>query len=119
MYIGRDMTELTMVSKNEWKEDELAYFHHSLQQILPYLNAEGQSIYKEIVKKLKQEAAYKKVRLVGLMGQKFLTIKKCSQSREHFCYPALMGSKTPTSKCSESKEFRWGSTAHKSPIGEG
>ncbi|OTW83409.1 hypothetical protein COL26_16165 [Bacillus thuringiensis] len=49
MYIGRDMTELTMVSKHEWKEDELAYFHHSLQQILPYLNAEGQSIYKEIV----------------------------------------------------------------------
>ncbi|EMI9088951.1 MULTISPECIES: hypothetical protein [Bacillus] len=49
MYIGRDMTELTMLSKNEWKEDELAYFHHSLQQILPYLNAEGQSIYKEIV----------------------------------------------------------------------
>ncbi|PEQ09956.1 hypothetical protein CN585_01220 [Bacillus toyonensis] len=49
MYIGRDMTELTMISKNEWKEDELAYFHHSLQQILPYLNVEGQSIYKEIV----------------------------------------------------------------------
>jgi len=24
-------------------------------------------------------------------------------------YPALMGSKTPTSKFSESKEFRWGS----------
>jgi len=23
-------------------------------------------------------------------------------------YPALMGSKTPTSKFSESKEFRWG-----------
>jgi len=23
-------------------------------------------------------------------------------------YPALMGSKTLTSKCSESKEFRWG-----------
>ncbi|ASZ64348.1 hypothetical protein CJ306_02745 [Bacillus cereus] len=49
MYIGRDMTELTMISKNEWKEDELAYFHHSLQQVLPYLNVEGQSIYKEIV----------------------------------------------------------------------
>ncbi len=48
MYIGRDMTELTMISKNEWKEDELAYFHHSLQQVLPYLNVEGQSIYKEI-----------------------------------------------------------------------
>jgi len=23
-------------------------------------------------------------------------------------YPTLMGSKTPTSKCSESKEVRWG-----------
>ena len=34
-------------------------------------------------------------------------------------YPPLMGSKTPTSKFSESKEVRWGSTAHKSPIGEG
>ena len=31
-------------------------------------------------------------------------------------YP-LMGSKTPTSKFSESKEVKWGSTAHKSPIG--
>ena len=26
-----------------------------------------------------------------------------------FVYPALMGSKTPTSKFSESKEVRWGS----------
>ncbi len=32
-------------------------------------------------------------------------------------YPTLMGSKTLTSKCSERKEVRWGSTAHKSPIG--
>lgn len=65
-----------MISKNEWKEDELAYFHHSLQQILPYLNAEGQSIYKEIVIEIESRAAYKKVMPVGLMGQKFLTIKK-------------------------------------------
>ena len=36
-----------------------------------------------------------------------------------FYLSALMGSKTPTSKFSESKEVRWGSTAHKSPIGEG
>ncbi len=34
-------------------------------------------------------------------------------------YPALTGSKTPTSKFSENKEVRWGSTARKSPIGEG
>ncbi|WP_242310049.1 hypothetical protein [Bacillus cereus group sp. BfR-BA-01524] len=32
-------------------------------------------------------------------------------------YPALTGSKTPTSKFSESKEVRWGSAARKSPIG--
>ncbi|MBJ8007985.1 MULTISPECIES: hypothetical protein [Bacillus] len=52
MYTGRDMTELTMISKNEWKEDELAHFHHSFQQIMPYLNVEGQTIYKEIVKEI-------------------------------------------------------------------
>ncbi|OAK34103.1 hypothetical protein BAU22_22660 [Bacillus sp. 4048] len=34
-----------------------------------------------------------------------------------FCYPALTGSKTPTSKFSENKEVRRGSTARKSPIG--
>ncbi|PEF43057.1 spermidine/putrescine ABC transporter ATP-binding protein [Bacillus anthracis] len=34
-------------------------------------------------------------------------------------YPALTGSKTLTSKFSESKEARCGSTAPKSPIGEG
>ncbi|MCC2485292.1 hypothetical protein LKM01_26270, partial [Bacillus pacificus] len=38
-------------------------------------------------------------------------------SSERKMYPALMGSKTPTSKFSESKEVRWGSAAHKSPIG--
>ncbi|MFX3623315.1 MAG: hypothetical protein ACE3JP_04535 [Ectobacillus sp.] len=52
MYVGRDMTELSMIPKNEWKKEELAYFHHSLQQIMPYLNAEGQTIYKEIIKEI-------------------------------------------------------------------
>jgi len=49
MYIGRDMTELSMTPKNEWGKEELAYFHHSLQQMLPYLNVEGQTMYKEII----------------------------------------------------------------------
>ncbi len=39
MYVGRDMTELSMIPKSEWKESELAFFHHSLQQIVPYLNS--------------------------------------------------------------------------------
>jgi len=34
---------LSMISKKEWKDDELTYFHHSLQQITPYLNEEGQN----------------------------------------------------------------------------
>ncbi len=36
-----------------------------------------------------------------------------------YFYPTLMGSKTPTSKFSESEEVRWGQVTHKSPIGEG
>ena len=54
MYIGRDMTELSMTPKNEWNKDELAYFHHSLQQMLPYLNVEGQTIYKEIIMEIEE-----------------------------------------------------------------
>jgi len=52
MYVGRDMTELSMVPKTEWKESELAFFHHSLQQMVPYLNAEGQTIHREIIKEI-------------------------------------------------------------------
>ncbi|PLT31867.1 hypothetical protein [Peribacillus deserti] len=52
MYVGRDMTELTMVPKSEWKKSELAYFHQSLQQMVPYLNSEGQAIHREIVKEI-------------------------------------------------------------------
>lgn len=65
MYVGRDMTELSMMPKSEWKESELAYFQHSLQQMVPYLNAEGQTIHKEIIKEIearggltRQEADY-------------------------------------------------------------
>lgn len=53
MYVGRDMTQLSMIPKQKWDKEELAYFHHSLQQMLPYLNAEGQTIYKEIVTEIK------------------------------------------------------------------
>ncbi|MDE3838022.1 hypothetical protein C0966_01205 [Bacillus methanolicus] len=54
MYIGRDMTELSMMPKTEWENSELAFFHHSLQQIMPYLNAEGQTIHREIVKEIER-----------------------------------------------------------------
>ncbi|MCA1066213.1 hypothetical protein QTG56_21270 [Rossellomorea sp. AcN35-11] len=60
MYVGRDMTELSMIPKNEWKKSELAFFHHSLQQIVPYLNAEGQSIHREIVEEIENRGGLKR-----------------------------------------------------------
>ena len=104
MYVGRDMTELTMVSKSEWKEDELAYFHHSLQQILPYLNAEGQSIYKEIVIEIESRGGLQEGDASWTHGTKFLTIKKCSQPGNTFCLSALMGSKTPPQNAAKAKK---------------
>lgn len=52
MYVGRDMTALSMIGKEEWKDSELAYFHHSLQQIMPYLNSEGQTIHRQIINEI-------------------------------------------------------------------
>ncbi|AIE59148.1 hypothetical protein [Bacillus methanolicus] len=54
MYVGRDMTELSMLPKTEWEKSELAFFHHSLQQMVPYLNAEGQTIHREIIKEIER-----------------------------------------------------------------
>ncbi|CEG25860.1 hypothetical protein [Bacillus sp. B-jedd] len=54
MYVGRDMTELTMMPKSEWDSSELAFFHHSLQQVMPYLNVEGQTIHREIVEEIEK-----------------------------------------------------------------
>ena len=65
MYVGRDMTELSMISKDEWKESELAFFHHSLQQIVPYLNAEGQSIHREIVEEIENRGGLKRGEEIG------------------------------------------------------
>ncbi|WP_064093942.1 hypothetical protein [Rossellomorea aquimaris] len=60
MYVGRDMTELSMLPKNEWTKSELAFFHHSLQQIVPYLNVEGQSIHREIVEEIESRGGLKR-----------------------------------------------------------
>ncbi|WP_461202080.1 cytosolic protein [Anoxybacillus sp. TBDG-1] len=52
MYIGRDLTHLQMISKREWKDSELAFFHHALQQVTPYLNSEGQTMHREIIEEI-------------------------------------------------------------------
>ncbi|MBS4192493.1 hypothetical protein KHA94_20260 [Bacillus sp. FJAT-49705] len=62
MYNGRDMTELSMISKKDWNDHELAYFHHSFQQIVPYLNAEGQSIQREIVEEIQNRGGLRNTR---------------------------------------------------------
>lgn len=60
MYVGRDMTELSITPKNQWKDSELSFFHHSLQQMVPYLNVEGQTIHKEIVKEIQKRGGLKR-----------------------------------------------------------
>ncbi|WP_108670540.1 hypothetical protein [Peribacillus acanthi] len=60
MYVGRDMTELSMTPKNKWKDSELAFFHHSLQQMVPYLNSEGQSIHQEIIEEIENRGGLKR-----------------------------------------------------------
>jgi hypothetical protein len=60
MYNGRDMTELSMMSIYDWEDHELAYFHHSLQQMTPYLNSEGQTIHREIIEEIESRGGLKK-----------------------------------------------------------
>jgi hypothetical protein len=60
MYVGRDMTELSMMAKTNWHDDELAFFHHSLQQMVPYLNSEGQTIHREIIKEIEHRGGLKR-----------------------------------------------------------
>ncbi len=59
MYVGRDMTELSMMSKKDWTDKELAYFHRNLQQIAPYLNVEGVAIHREIIEEIEDRGGFK------------------------------------------------------------
>lgn len=52
MYVGRDMTELSMMSMKQWDDSELAYFHKSLQQMAPYLNIEGVTIRNDVIREI-------------------------------------------------------------------
>lgn len=60
MYVGRDLTELSTMSIKDWKKSELAYFHQSFQQIVPYLNAEGQTIHQDIVEEIMNRGGLKR-----------------------------------------------------------
>jgi hypothetical protein len=52
MYVGRDLMALTMISKKEWKDEELAYFGHCFQEITPFLNSQGVSLRNEIAEEI-------------------------------------------------------------------
>lgn len=64
MYVGRDLSQLGMMSKDQWKDTELAYFHHAFQQILPYLNEEGQSKYREIISEIEDRGVCTEMKLI-------------------------------------------------------
>ncbi|GMO00177.1 cytosolic protein [Parageobacillus thermoglucosidasius] len=70
MYVGRDMTELSMIPKSEWKDSELAFFHHSLQQMAPYLNAEGLTIHREIIEEIEARGGLRNVEAAYASGTK-------------------------------------------------
>ncbi|MYL35290.1 hypothetical protein GLW08_16320 [Pontibacillus yanchengensis] len=70
MYVGRDMTELTMTSKHEWKTDELAYFQHALSQMVPYLNSEGTTILREINEEIQSRGGFTKKEATWTSGTK-------------------------------------------------
>ncbi|MFZ4453399.1 hypothetical protein [Salibacterium aidingense] len=53
----RDFSELSMMSKSDWSNEELVRFHESFQQLLPYLTAEGGVIYKEILKEIEARSS--------------------------------------------------------------
>ncbi|WP_251552009.1 hypothetical protein [Neobacillus muris] len=60
MYVGRDITELSMMAKSEWNDSELAFFHHAMQQMTPYLNSEGQSIHRQIIEEIEARGGMKR-----------------------------------------------------------
>ncbi|MGP4060903.1 cytosolic protein [Halobacillus sp. H74] len=54
MYVGRDLSALSMESKQQWEEKELGYFHYALSQSSPYLNSEGITLLREINNEIKR-----------------------------------------------------------------
>ncbi|RWZ51311.1 cytosolic protein [Halobacillus fulvus] len=60
MYVGRDLSALTMESKQTWKDKELGYFHYALSQSAPYLNLEGITILREINEEIKRRGGLEK-----------------------------------------------------------
>lgn len=61
MYDGRDLTELEGISPQMWTDEELAFFHHGMQQLSAYLNIQGNSRHKQILKEIERRGGWQKV----------------------------------------------------------
>jgi hypothetical protein len=58
MYVGRDLMALTMISKRDWKDEELAYFSHCFQQVTPFLNSQGVTLRNEIAEEIEDRGGF-------------------------------------------------------------
>jgi hypothetical protein len=61
VYDGRDLTELEGISPHMWTDEELAFFHHGMQQLSAYLNIQGNSRHKQILKEIERRGGLQKV----------------------------------------------------------
>jgi len=73
MYVGRDMTELTMTQKGDWSDSELTYFQHALSQMVPYLNAEGTTILREINQEIENRGGLRRKEATWTSGTRPVT----------------------------------------------
>lgn len=54
MYVGRPMEQLEDVPLSGWEMKELAYFHHIMSQLIPFLNQEGVAVHNGIIKEIER-----------------------------------------------------------------
>ncbi|QRG68513.1 hypothetical protein [Brevibacillus choshinensis] len=52
MYIGRELSELTMLPLDRWELNELMYHHHIFSQLAAYLSTEGASLHVKVIREL-------------------------------------------------------------------
>ncbi|GIO10035.1 hypothetical protein J31TS6_60630 [Brevibacillus reuszeri] len=52
MYIGRDLSELTLEPMGRWELNELLYHQHIFSQLALYLSTEGASLHVKIIREL-------------------------------------------------------------------
>ncbi|MBO8173381.1 MAG: hypothetical protein H0Z33_16055 [Bacillaceae bacterium] len=59
MYVGRELEELEDVALSDWELKELAYYHHTMSQLVPFLNQEGVAFHNSIIKEIERRGGLK------------------------------------------------------------